>query len=268
MKFLNLLEKLSKVEEAHLLETPTSRRAAFGQMGNAALNVAKVAVPFGIAAMMPGRSWAQTGGNSVIDVLNFALTLEYLESEYYNTGLSMTGLLSGDTRLVIELIAKHENAHVALLRGAITGAGGTPVNKPNFDFTAGGTFADVMSNPATFLAVAQAFEDTGVRAYKGQAGNLLGTDTLTVALQIHAVEARHAAMIRRMRSLEGWIPFANGIPGVPAAAAVYEGEENITQLGLNAVTVSGGVSAERVTEAYDEPLSKAKVLDIAGLFIV
>jgi hypothetical protein len=199
-------------------------------------------------------------------VLNFALTLEYLEAEYYMTGLDTSGLLTGDTRQVIELIGKHENDHVEFLRTAISGAGGTPVESPTFDFTAGGTFADVFSNPQTFLAVAQAFEDTGVRAYKGQAANLMSNpDVLTAALQIHSVEARHASEIRRIRGLQGWIPFDNGI-SVAAAEAVYAGEDNVTQLGLSALDVTN-VTAEQVTEAYDEPLTQQAVLDIAGLFI-
>ena len=75
-------------------------------------------------------------------------------------------------------------AHVAFLRTAITQAGGTPVtlSAASFDFTAGGAFADVFSDYDLFLAVSQTFEDTGVRAYKGQAGNLMSNnDVLTAA---------------------------------------------------------------------------------------
>jgi len=79
------------------------------------------------------------------------------------------------------------------------------VAKPVFDFSGGngtmlGPFATVFTNCNVFLAVAQTFEDTGVRAYKGRAGELVGGgDLLTAALQIHSVEARHAAHIRLMR---------------------------------------------------------------------
>jgi hypothetical protein len=84
----------------------------------------------------------------------------------------------------------------------------TPVAaKSSYDFTAGGTFPTVFSSYPTFLAVAQVLEDTGVRAYKGRAGELVGQKVfLTAALGIHAVEARHAAKIRFMRRMNGQAP--------------------------------------------------------------
>ena len=73
------------------------------------------------------------------------------------------------------------------------------------DFTAGGKYADVFSNFKTFLALSQTFEDLGVAAYKGQAGNLMGYGAiLTAALQIHSVEARHAAEVRRIGGKKAW----------------------------------------------------------------
>ena len=80
------------------------------------------------------------------------------------------------------------------------------------------------------LALAQAFEDTGVRAYKGQAGALMGNDNLlTAALQIHSVEARHASEIRRLRGLQGWITLDQRGPNMPSATqAVYDGEIHVT----------------------------------------
>ncbi|MGB3798630.1 MAG: ferritin-like domain-containing protein, partial [Lewinella sp.] len=218
------------------------------------------------AFFSPGRARAQASGNTVIDVLNFALTLEYLEAEYYAMGLDSNGLLSGDTRATIALIGQHEQQHVEFLRSAISGAGGTAVEMPSFDFTAGGTFPNIFSDQPTFLAVAQAFEDTGVRAYKGQAGNLMGNgDVLTAALQIHSVEARHASMIRRMRGSKGWITGDTNTTGAPAADAVYAGEDQTTQLGLD--MTSSSVGRDQVTEAFDEPLEMQAVLDIASLFI-
>ncbi len=244
----------------------TSRRQVFTDLGSLMGKFATIGLPLGTALVAPSGLRAQTGSTSVVGVLNFALTLEYLEAEFYQTGLSTNGLLTGDIRETIAVISQHEAAHVAFLRSAITGAGGTPVTSPSFDFTAGGTFADVFSNPQTFLAVAQAFEDTGVRAYKGQAGNLLGTgDVLTAALQIHSVEARHASEIRRMRGSKGWITRSVNTTAA-AAAAVYAGENNISHLGVDATTVTT-VTRDQLTEAYDEPLTMDAVLDIAGLFI-
>ena len=272
MKIIQLLEDLTRVSEAPSLTTgaPATRRESLARVGRVAIDFSKVALPFGaaLAAAAPSAQ-AQTPTRTPIDVFNFALLLEYLEAEFYERGLAASGLVEAPNRDVIAQISKHETAHVAFLQQAIRDNGGTPIDKPEFDFTAGGTFADVFRNPATYLAVAQAFEDTGVRAYKGQAAFLVGQgDLLEAALQIHSVEARHAAVIRRIRGQEAWIPFADDSAGT-ATARVYAGEENVTQLGVNAsmMPFSGGVSAEQATEAYDEPLETGDVNAIAGLFM-
>jgi len=266
MTLLKLLDKYGiDTENQSADQSSTSRREAFQRFGTIAKDVALVGLPFGAALLTPKTTYAQSG-NNVVDVLNFALTLEYLEAEFYIMGLDSSGLLSGDVREVIAQISKHEDAHVEFLRTAIGSVGGTPVDKPNFDFTAGGTFPDVFSNMETYLALSQAFEDTGVRAYKGQAGNLLMQgDVLEAALQIHSVEARHAAEIRRIRGSKGWIVNAENTTAA-AADPVYAGEDNIMQLGVDATSVTE-VNATAVTEAYDEPLSEQAVLDIASLFI-
>ncbi|MGI8468392.1 MAG: ferritin-like domain-containing protein [Pyrinomonadaceae bacterium] len=200
----------------------------------------------------------------IADVLNFALTLEYLEDEFYRTAVGSSGLIPRETQDVFQQISKHETAHVALLKSVL---GSKAVAKPNFDFTAGGAFGDVFRNYQTFLAVSQAFEDTGVRAYKGQAGNLKSNGKiLTVALQIHSVEARHAAEVRRLRGQKAWIT-GDSRGNLPAPAQpIYNGEGNTTQGGVNIAGLAG-LSNDAITEAFDEPLSKEQVLAIATLFI-
>lgn len=203
---------------------------------------------------------------TVTDVLNFALTLEYLEAEFYIQGVATNGLIPAADRTIFTTIRDHEVAHVEFLKGAL---GSAAVAKPTFDFTAGGKF-DTFTNYETFKLLAQAFEDTGVRAYKGQAPNLIDNkDVLEAALTIHSVEARHAAEVRRLRGLQGWIPFNQ--PGAPAPVApVYAGMSVTVKAGINVVSIASpfGVSEEDVTEAYDEPLTKQAVLDIASPFIV
>lgn len=196
----------------------------------------------------------------VQDVLNFALTLEYLEAAFYEQGLGTAGLIPAADRTVIAQISRHEDEHVTLLRSVL---GNDAVASPTFDFTAGGAFGSVFSDYGTFLALAQGFEDTGVRAYKGQAGSLLGEGALlTVALQIHAVEARHASKVRRMRRQKGWV--VGNQTDVAALAPVYAGEEVTVQAGVNTAAF---VSPQAASEAFDEPLTRAAVLDIASLFI-
>lgn len=167
------------------------------------------AVKLGVLASTPvllaavsTQTFAQGLPAQVADVLNFALTLEYLEDEFYRTALAQPALIPGQFKAVFATISRHETAHVATLKGAL---GAAAVAKPEFDFTARGKYRDVFQNFATFAAVSQALEDTGVAAYKGQAPALTGGGKLlTVALQIHSVEARHAAEVRRVRGVKSW----------------------------------------------------------------
>ena len=222
-------------------------------------------VPIALAAVA-SDVFAQSGlPGVVVDVLNFALTLEYLEAEFYITGVATSGLLSEDVRPTFDQIRKHEVAHVAFLQGVL---GGRAVGKPTFDFTGGGgsgkgPFADVFSNPATFSAVAQAFEDTGVRAYKGQAANLMGEKkVLRAALQIHSVEARHAAQVRRLRQQKSWI-VGDSRGDLPAATqGTYRGDDNRFHFILARPSGAAGM-----TDAFDETLTKGQVLDIVKPFM-
>lgn len=274
MNIVNILEEIEKVD-GEVYERLSPRRAAMKQFYNIGSKVALAAVPLALGSMFK-KAYGQTN-RSVIDVLNFALTLEYLEYYFYQTGVATSGLLiAGAPTTAITTIRDHELAHVNLLKTAITGAGGTPVafTAAQFDYTAKGTFPSVFSNYQTFLAVAQAFEDTGVRAYKGQAGFLIGSPgVLQTALQIHSVEARHASHIRQMRAapagggvpnLKPWVTGAND-SGVPQVDPVYKGEDNVTQLGISIPSLGFSVNAS--TAAFDEPLGTNDVLAIASLFI-
>lgn len=254
----------SRREAPDLVERHVSRRAALESAGKLGAGLfAAAAFPFALKHGAATAFAQEALTQQQIDTLNFALTLEYLEAAFYEEGLASEGLIPEDDRPVFEQIGAHEDAHVALLAGVL---GEDAAAEPTFDFTAGGTFADVFTNYDTFLALSQGFEDTGVRAYKGQAGNLIDSDfLLTTALQIHAVEGRHAAMVRRMRGQKGWIVGAN--TDVAALESVYEDESNTTHLGTDATTVTD-VPDEQVTEAFDEPLTEEQVLAIAGPFIV
>lgn len=262
MKLQDIMEHLS----SNPIDTGNmSRRqslTAFSELGK---KFALASVPTALLAALPQMSKAG-GTDAITDTLNFALTLEYLEDEYYRTGLNL-GVVPGSEQSIFQQISKHEAAHVSLLQDTITTLGATPVSKPTFDFTAGGQFQPFVVY-AQFLALSQAFEDTGVRAYKGQAGNLMSNnDVLTAALQIHSAEARHAAEVRRLRGDKGWITGSSYGTLPSATAAIYAGEDNTTQGGVD-VTSLTNVGAGAVTEAFDEPLSKTDVLAIADLFIV
>jgi rubrerythrin len=118
-----------------------------------------------------------------VKILNYALTLEYLESAFYNEAVAK-GALSGDLLAAAQLVQKHENAHVKTLKQVL---GSAAVKKPKFDFQ--GTTSDA----AKFLQTAVVLENTGVAAYSGQAANIKQSAVIKAAVSILTVEARHAA---------------------------------------------------------------------------
>jgi len=271
MNILKLLDKLSHdkffTAEASRLETLTNM-SLFGK------KAATAAIPFGLGAMMVTPVKAETATkefrgtalkSTLTDALQLALVLEYLENEYYALGLSAAGLIPNSDRPVFMQISKHESAHVSFLKSTLTSLGTTPGAKPTFDFTANGSFSP-FTDYNQFLILAQAFEDTGVRAYKGQAGNVMSNKVvLQAALQIHSVEARHASQIRRMRANKGWIELANGGNMPSATDPVYAGEDNVNQSGYNTGTLFGAAAG---SAAYDEVMSGSDAQTIASLFIV
>ena len=276
---MNLQNIFKEIENAdpEIYERLDDRRQAMHRFTKLGSKLALTAIPVALGSMF-NKAYSQAPG-SIIDILNFALTLEYLESTFFTKGLDTPGLIAPTQTSSFNVIAGHERDHVKFLSSTITALGGTPVAKPTFDYTAKGTFPDVFATKdyATFLALSQTFEDTGVRAYKGQAGGLISNNTvLTAALQIHSVEARHASHIRSVRAALGadikpWITgVTNGIGA--AVAASYAGEDNKTQLGVKTqglARLGGNVSSSSdiATEAFDEPLTKAQVLAIVMPFI-
>ena len=212
--------------------------------------------------------------SDVLDVLQFALLLEQLEAEFYDRGVAASGLIDAGDMAIFTQIKTHEDAHVAALQALITGKSATPNAKPTFDFTAHGAVAGFNFSAGqydTFKALAQAFEDTGVRAYKGQAPRLINDKAvLTAALTIHAVEARHASEIRRLRGLKGWITGASRDDLPTFTQGVYDGEDNVMQGTVDvsqlSLTASNGGTAA-ATQAFDEPLTKAQVTAIVTPFI-
>lgn len=265
MNFYNIINEIEKTDP-EVYERLDGRRGTLKQLTGFAGKVAAMALPFSVLGTLFRKAYGQTAGN-ITDVLNFALTLEYLESEFYKAGVSASNLIPAADKPGFTTIRDHEAAHVAALTSIIKAMGATPVNftAASFDFTAKGAFADVFSNYTTFLAVSQSFEDTGVRAYKGQAANLMSNnDVLTAALQIHSVEARHAAHVRQLRAQKPWIT-GNNSGGAPAA--IYAGEDNTTQGGVSITAINGmGVSANAASEAFDEPLTKDQVTSIVTPF--
>lgn len=290
-----------------------SRRDALSRSGIVGAGLALGSVPVALAALSR-EAFGQGTPQAVTDVLNFALMLEIFENEFYKAVLGTSASAAQNNAFAtvraaatatpgavpaLQQIQKHEQQHVTFLlaNGATNTLGLTATS---FDFTGnrsasgGGPFAAAGTNLPFLLAVAQGAEDTGVRAYKGQAGNLMSDPVrLEAALRIHAVEARHAAKIRRMRRSAGapaQVRFAGYIQGgglsaagvsnltnPPAAVtmafeAMYAGEQNTTHGGVNTATLPNIPSdidlATAATMAFDEPLTKDAVRAIVQPFFI
>ena len=266
--------------DPEIAERFVSRRAAILQGASASAAVAAglraASVPVALAALA-GDAFGQAGQLPivVVDVLNFALVLEEFEVELYTLGLAAPGLIPAADRPIFERILTNERAHRDFIR---TTLGPSARPKPAFDFTGGfgsgrGPYRDIFTNFQTLAGVAQTSEDTGVRAYKGQAPTLIPfPDVLTAALTIHSVEARHAAELRRLRgNFMDMQPFHQGWPtgratDVPGSAGAYVGEDNTTHLGID-LTRFSSLGVDSLTEAFDEPLTRQQVLAVVAPFL-
>lgn len=274
MNFKNVFTEIEKVDP-EVYDRLDTRRSAMKEFTRFSGKLALTAVPVALGSMFKkAYAGAKSTNEVVIEVLKYALTLEYLEAAFYVKGLAEAPIPAGASKMAIQTISDHETAHVAILKSTITAMGTAVPASPNFDFTAKGTFSNVFTDYDTFLAVAQTFEDTGVRAYKGRAAELVKQgDLLTAALNIHSVEARHAAKIRQMRKALGvdikpWITTEFSGVGSTAVNKSYAGEGITKQAAIEIVNINGQtISAPAATEAFDEGLTKDQVLEIITPFI-
>ena len=163
-----------------------------------------LSAPQALGALNNRWAYAAPGDfGSDIDVLNYALTLEYLEAAFYQQG-NQAGLLDGVEKDYLATIQADEEFHVKALTDTIVSLGGTPVAAPWVDF--GGSFADRNS----YLTTSVTFENVGVGAYLGAAGFIKDRAILQAAAGIFGVEARHAAVVANLLNL-------------PAEGGVYKG---------------------------------------------
>lgn len=276
MNFSNILHEIAKTDPEVFEKTDQRRNV----LKNITRKVALTALPFAIGATFQ-KAYGKTT-DTILNTLNFALSLEHLEYAFYveavkaiEDGMFPSVNTSSPAYMALKTIRDHEQAHVKFLKNGITAAGGTPVSAKTYDFTVGGALS-TFTDYKTMLAVAQVMEDTGVRAYKGQAGTFLNNDLLTAALNIHSVEARHASHIRQMRAtpaggnaaVKPWITSNKSGVNNPDFDPSYAGEELTTQAGVNIINIgSSGISASAASEAFDEPLTDIQVLAIVAPFI-
>lgn len=223
MDFFQLLSDIEKVDP-EVYERFDARRRVFKHFGMMGKKLTAAAMP-GLVSGLFSKAYGQVSAlpPDIVNVLNLALSLEYLEFYFYDTALNrpttyglptsaslFTGI-TGSTvaptgeRQGIIVIRNDEEGHIKTLRAALGSAAIPAPDRALFDYSGGkgslkGPFVDVFTSSATFYKVAQSFVDTGVRAYKGGAPTLFNNkDLLETALNIHSVEARHSSHLRTLR---------------------------------------------------------------------
>jgi hypothetical protein len=231
MDFFQLLSDLDKAD-SEFMDRINPRRRVFKYLGNAGQKITTAAVPAVLASFF-NRAYGQSATLTppVQAVLTLALQLEYLEYHFYNTALSVSGLIPSQETNAITTIRNDEAGHINALRAVLGSAAPAPYLVTDFDYSGGsGTGNGPMKNAllpntqgntngALFFAAGQAFSDTGQRAYKGGAP-VLNTDAtkdiLEAALNIHSVEARHNSHFRTVR--RAIVANTLGSAGAPAVA--------------------------------------------------
>jgi hypothetical protein len=300
MNFRDILNEIEKADPK-VYEQQSGRRDLLKSFG---AKVALAALPIGLGTLLaPKKAAARTTG-TVIDSLNFALELAYLQYNFYHTATNTGGLIPNNTANNtignndlpgFQSIEANEKAHILFLNTAITSLGGTPFTPNNYvatnlnpqyvptayDFTKGGAYSLVFSDYQTFLLLAQVFQDTIVRGLKGQITLVTSNTTiLTQMLQIHSVEARHASHVRTVRRYTGaaehpapWI--TNDISPSVGFQTNYKGEDNLIETGgivINNIPdkydSSGSVPKISATAAFDETLDNATVMSFFTPFML
>lgn len=149
-------------------------------------------------------------GRGDIGILNYALTLEYLEAAFYNGATAANLPLDPQAAAFLKVVTRDENAHVSFLKTAL---GSKAVREPSFDFKGTNT------NVETFMKTAQVLENTGVHAYSGQALNITNPKYVKAALSIVTIEARHASVIGLLNEPAGEDIAPNGPFDTPLPAS-------------------------------------------------
>jgi hypothetical protein len=160
--------------------------ASFGTFVLAACGSSKSSTTASTAAVATSTQGTSGASTTDIAILNYALTLEYLESQFYQKVIAAK-LFSGKVGALLTNFGGQEDEHVLALHGAVAKMGGTPAAKPEAKFP--------ISNAEQVAQLAYSVENLGAAAYLGQAGNIQSPEVLATALSIHSVEARHASTL-------------------------------------------------------------------------
>ncbi len=283
MNFKHIIKEIEQAETG--LFEQADRRDALRSFGS---KVALAAVPLALGSLFK-KAEAQTTGDTVMQALNFCLEMEFFAYNFYHTGNNTGALVRDIDKASLNIVEDQKLAHIKYLMTAITNLGGVPYTPKNYDataanpyyihtgtydFTAGGKWATFSDYP-TFIALAEAFEDTILGGYKGELYAVLNDkNALEQMMRLQCANARHASHVRYIRRLldyalapehpAPWI--TNNIPPLAGLQAFYNGEELQGQEGIDITTLPGTVPAASATAAFDEPKDKGSVLTLLAPF--
>jgi rubrerythrin len=170
----------------------TAFLAACGGGGSSTTTVANQAPKKETEPMKGGGSETEQFGKGDIGILNYALTLEYLETVFYEEVVK-SGLFKGEELAVLKKFGAEEKQHVEALSGTVKKLGGKPAPMPKTEFP--------LKDAKSVAELAGTVENLGAAAYLGQAANIKSPEVLAAALSIHSVEARHAATLNTLLGL-------------------------------------------------------------------
>jgi rubrerythrin len=145
------------------------------------------------APAAPAKTGTEMFGKGDLGILGYALTLEYLETQFY-ADAAKSGKLSGKVLAVAKEFGSEEAEHVAALEAAIKKLGGKLPAKPKAKFP--------LASEKSILKLAATVENLGANAYLGQAGNIKNKEVLAAALSIHTIEARHASVLNTVTGMD------------------------------------------------------------------
>ncbi len=157
-----------------------------GLAGGAAMSGGALLSVLAPSALASGGRPPSSFGKGDVGILNYALTLEYLEAAFYNGATAANMSLSPQVGAFLKTVTADENAHVSFLKKHL---GGKAAKEPKFNFKGANT------SPEMFMKTAEVLENTGVHAYSGQALNIKTPAYVKAAISILTIEARHASVI-------------------------------------------------------------------------
>lgn len=272
---INKILEIAAQTEAETFTRVSPRRGLLKTVGS---KLAAAAIPMA-GLFAPQKAQAQT--NDSLHLGLFAiLRLKYMTAAFYamaSTGEAVENY-PAEVRDILRRIADDEAKHVKYINDFLMSTHGSVPPKPYYDFTGSGAgpYATVFTNYAMFLTLAQVFEDTCVRAIKGQFSRFNGNigSIQEFVATIHTVDARHSTMIRMMRKnigidIKPWITDNNRDIPNNFTQRTYNSESIHIQANIDLTNINGyTITREQVTQAFDEPLLEADLDIIMQPFIV